>query len=334
MTHRNQSDSMAGKAIDSLWVESEAVSLVITGQIKSRLEIVGGAPKVVRNLEQFKKLNEENEVVISTFEEEFDSGIFNAADRVVISKDPGPDEFKVHRWPIGDKSKRNNTNYSRIFTTAIAGISVTKNQLIIKTRIELIPDEFGEFIKWLEFCAGGLDENSKRIAVFSEHYQGIHFSIDGTLPTLPGTLLAGEKDNLLEVYKRAKVMWDKNYKVFTRNTLLFPVVDEQILGIAFLQMNCGFNLEDNTRRVKRYFVSFKLIKSILICEREYLIYTSYRDSGFSKNYFKGTSHIKVPQNFGRNGAFYTIPLLVLVIAKRFVHIQRRVIRGIKRELAH
>jgi len=306
------------------------ISLVITGQVKSRIEIAGGLEKVAENLNNFKKIHSENEIIISTFNGQQVSQIDEISDITIINSDPGPDYFRVQPWPIANRKSNQSANYSRMFTTAISGLSACKNTIVIKTRIELIPDDCTKFKDWLSICIDGIGENSNRVGLFIEHYNGIIFSIDGTLGTLPATLLIAEKSTLLEIYTRSKQMWDRNFLAYTRKKFLFPVTDEQILGLSYLSIVANFNLDSVINKVKRYYISRELISAIQKTEKYKLVYTKYSESGFTKNYFAGSSYIKVPSTLNYQSRLQTIFALIIVVLKRYKHMSRRMTIGLKK----
>lgn len=313
-------------------LDIKPISLVITGQIKSRIEIAGGVEKIAENLNNFKKLHSENEIIISTFDGQQVSQIDEIVDITIINTDPGPDYFRVQPWPIAKKKSDKSANYTRMFTTAISGLSACKNIIVIKTRIELIPEDCNKFRNWLSICTNGIEENSNNVGLFTEHYNGIIFSIDGTLGTLPATLLISEKSNLLKIYTRSKQTWDKHFLTYTRKKFLFPVIDEQILGLSYLSIIGNFKQDNVIHKIKRYYISRELIIAIQKTEKYNLIFTKYSESGFTKNYFVGSSYITIPDNLNSQSRLQIIFALIIIVLKRYKHLSRRLRIGLKKRL--
>lgn len=304
------------------------VSLIITGQIKSRLAIVGGVSKLVENLAMFKNLNPENEIIISTFEGEQIDMLTKIIDKLILNQDPGQDNFRTQPWPISRNFPKESSNYTRMFKTAISGLSASKNKFVIKTRIELIPEDSIFFEIWLSSIMDKIEVNANKIGFFTEHYNGINFSIDGTIGTLPATLLVGEKQNLINIYVESLNNWEKYFTTLTRKRFLFPVTDEQILGLSFLKNLKLFDYTMRITKIKRYYLSIHLIRALQQVENKNFVYTKYSDSGFTKNYFLGTSHIKVPRELHYDSKIYIIQKVIVIVLKRLKHAARRVKSGL------
>ena len=307
---------------------TEPVSLIITGQIKSRLGRAGGASKLVENLSMFKRLNPKNEVIFSTFEGEQVTQLKAIVDNLIINYDPGQDNFRTQPWPISRKFPKKSANYTRMFKTAVTGLSASKNKYVIKTRIELVPENSIFFTNWLSYVLSEIDVNPSKIGLFAEHYNGVNFSIDGTIGTLPSTVLVGEKQNLLNIYLEALDNWEKHFTILTNKKFLFPVTDEQILGFSYLKNLNYFDQTKIINKIKRYYISPKLIRALQRVENNQLIYTRYSESGFTKNYFKGSSYIKVPEKLYYSSHVYIIRRVIIIILKRLKHITRRVKSGL------
>lgn len=304
------------------------ISLVICGLLNSRFEESGGISSLQNAYRIIKSLNSKNEIVISTYEGEVTKEIYQSSDKVVLNRDPGCDKFKVHPWPIGKKETRSSTNYSRIFETTINGISHCSNEIVIRTRIEILPTNLQEFKVWISECIEKLLKTDlPKIGFFTEHYNGIYFSVDGTLGTIPNTLQIGRKQTLLDTWTDSQKFWQNNFELLTRPTIKFPVSDEQIVGLNYLKLYCKFPLMDELNKIKRYYSSKRLVKSIMIAEQGFIVWSSYATSGFTKNKFKGTAMITIPKE--NNGATkYYLRNLLIVVVKRYKHMLRRMITGL------
>jgi hypothetical protein len=173
------------------------------------------------------------------------------------------------------------------------------------------------------------------IGFFTEHYNGFIFSIDGTLGTLPSTLQIARKEVLLDIWSTAQRIWQQNFKDLTRRTIIFPVTDEQIVGMSYLYLYSNFPVFSHVRKIKRYYNSVSLMKTIIHAEKYLFIWARYYKSGFTKNRFIGTYHIAVPGNlsYPNQGIllFYFLRLVTLKI-KKIRHILRRLLLGIKKNI--
>ena len=312
------------------------VSFVISGLIKSRLPEIGGLQKLKDAYNILKSINIDNELIISTYDGEFDNEILKYTDQVVVNSDPGPDIYRVHPWPIGDRQNRYKSNYKRIFNTTVSGIEIAKNEVVIKSRIEFLPENTHEFSNWLKNNYELVINSDKPvIGFFTEHYNGFIFSIDGTLGTLPSTVQIARKKVLLDTWSTAQRIWLQNFKDLTKRTTTFPVTDEQIVGMSYLHLYSNFPLLSQVRKIKRYYNSVSLMKATIHAEKNLFIWARYNKSGFTKNRFKGTYNIVVPSNISylnqRILSFYVLRLGILQI-KKIRHILRRLIVGIKKNV--
>jgi hypothetical protein len=313
----------------------KAFSLVISGQIKSRIDSEGGVQALEQAFKCIKSINLNNELVISTFEGEINKKYEKFIDKIIINKDPGPDHFKVYPWPIGNEQNRYFTNYSRLFTTTISGISASKNDLIIKTRIELLPIKKIEFEKWLDKILKSLYKvKTPRIAFFAEHYNGIGFSIDGTLGTLPNTLQIGQKQILLDTWNTSQKFWYTNKKILTRKAVKFPITDEQIVGLNFLYLYCGFNINSEISKLKRYYFSSDLVTAILRAEKNMFIWTKYSQSGIASNKFSGSLKVVTPIDIKINSSLTLFSKIFILKLKKYKHITRRIFQGLRYRILH
>ena len=312
------------------------VSFVISGLIKSRLSEIGGVNKLKEAYYILKDMNIDNEIVMSTYDNELDDEILKYADQVIINSDPGFDVYRVNPWPIGNKETRFKSNYQRIFKTTVSGISSSKNEVVIKSRIELLPENFHDFSLWLK-NSYQLIMNSDRplIGFFTEHYNGFIFSIDGTLGTVPTTLQIARRDVLLDVWSTAQKIWLQNSQIFSKSTIIFPVTDEQIVGMSYLYLYSNFPLTSHLNKIKRYYNSLSLIKATIYAEKHLFIWTRYYKSGFTRNRFKGTYHISVPSKLtfpDRRILWFCFIRLVILKIKKLRHILLRIFFGLKNHL--
>ena len=313
----------------------KAFSLVISGQIKSRIDSEGGLRALEQAYNCIKLINPNNELVISTFDGEIDKKYENFVDQIIINNDPGPDKFKVNPWPLGNEKSRSLTNYSRLFTTTISGISTSRNDLIIKTRIELLPNKSVEFEEWLNKIFDNLLKvETPRIAFFAEHYNGIGFSIDGTVGTLPNTLQIGKKEILLETWLTSQKFWRKNKAILTRKSIVFPITDEQIVGLNFLSLYCGFKIDSEISNLKRYYLSSNLVRAILSAEKNMFIWVKYSQSGIASNKFSGSLKVLTPLEIEINSSLILFSKLLIIKIKKYKHIVRRFTQGFRYRISY
>lgn len=306
-----------------------AVSFLITGLINSRLSEIGGFRKLEIAYRILKDIDNSNELIISTYRSEVSQDIINLVDRVVFVDDPGFDRFRLNPWPIGRPDNRHQANYSRIFEATIAGLKVVSNDLIIKSRIELIPENIDNFRIWLGDIISLLTNSSlPKIAFLTEHYNGVFFSVDGTLGTLPNTLQAAKRSVLQQTWTNAYDFWTQNKHILTRSKMLFPITDEQITGLTYLRLFSNFEInQSRIRRFKRYYISLPLLKSIIFAERNLFIWAKYYRSGLSTNRFRGTYFIdtkEVGAKPMKSNSQTILKLIIIIKLKKFKHIIRRI----------
>ena len=97
-----------------------------------------------------KLIDDSNEIIISTYANELPRELEKYIDTVVYVKDPGPDNFRTTSFPIGTKSSRSMSNITRMCMTSIIGIQKAKHDIVIKSRVELIPEDHYKFKDWYE----------------------------------------------------------------------------------------------------------------------------------------------------------------------------------------
>lgn len=307
------------------------ISLLISGQIGSRSENRDLNLELSRVNKIMKTLNSKNEVILSTYLDEITGIEEKNYDKLIINDDPGPDFFRVSPWPIGRNFNRFSTNYSRMFLTTLSGLYACQNEIVIKTRIELIPNEAGKFEQWIgNICEQIKASSLPRIAFLSEHYNGVIFSIDGTIGTIPDTIQISRKSVLLELWLTSQKFWHDNFRSLTRKTILFPITSEQIFGLNYLSLYCDFSVAQELKRLKRYYYSSQLVKAIVNAENDYFIWTKYKDSGLSLNRFKGTYEIATPDFTKLEKKTQLLKRIIMIKIKKYYHICRRFIKSLSK----
>lgn len=308
----------------------EAISLVISGPIKSRINRGIDLQNTAICLRNFLSLNHNNEIIISTYQDELEPLLTNIATKIVINDDPGPDEYRILPWPMHSSKKSQTSNISRMLITTCAGLEATKNKFVIRTRIELLPSDILKFSKILdnliiEFHARG----ELKIAFLLEHYSGLKYSVDGTLGGIPDTFQIGRRETLKNIWQSSKCIWKKNYSILTHKRVVFPISSEQLLGYNFFYLYANFKLNDKISRVRKGYVSVQLLKSIRYSEQNYFKFLKYDDIGLSKNYFKGSVNIRFKTFNCSIDVFNKIGEIAWVILKKTKHFFRRFSRGTK-----
>lgn len=302
-----------------------SVSLVITGLFKSRFGRVGNTEITKKSLKMFKALNKANQIVVSTYKNEIPKDFFQFIDDVKYIKDPGPDNYSYFPKNI---SKINTVNFTRMARTAIEGISLAKNNFVIKTRVELIPFDMFQFKKWKKSETTRFN-NKNQIGFFLEFYSGIGFSIDGVFGNLPDVLHYGEKEILARLWSNALMLWEKNLSFFRKQK--FPITSDQCLGLSYLQLYCGYNPEKKLRKLRRYTLDTNLLCSLKLAENDFYRISSYKLSGFTVNYFSGSFAVNKKIVSIPDSNLKTTILIMFALAKRIKMYFKRYSRAIKIE---
>ena len=307
---------------------SRPFTLVIAGPIASRFSPQIDEDYLIASIKMIKKLNSMNEVIISTYRDEVSKRISDAVDLVIVNEDPGPDYLKASPWPVGAGPRRKTTNNSRMFATSLSGIEKAKNPLVIKTRIELLP--VGEdFVSW--FLALERELIGHRVGFFTETYTGVSFSVNGLLGVLPDVLMVGEKSVIQNIWSDASLFWSQNRILLTRKMILYPIGCDQILGMCYLARYHNFPIQRYKKKLRRQFISLSLLKAVLQAERNSYVWTRYRYSGFSVNYFKGIYNLRTPNPIvPRSKREFCLRLLIMLL-KKPKHHYRRLILGYSNE---
>ena len=308
-------------------------TFLIAGPIQSRLDEAITEKSLIESFQIIKSLDPRNQIVFSTYEQEVPDTLFGYADEIVLNIDPGPDYFRVNPWPIGDQSKSQSANFSRLLHTTTSGLRRARNPIVIKTRIELIPENFAIFTEWyLSTSQSVVSSDKPYIGFFLEHYSGISFSIDGLLGGIPDTLQIARRDTLLQLWESAEAFWLENFETLTRKAVRYPITSEQLLGLNFLRLYCGFAIDNELPRLRRNYTSYKLVESLVFAEQNYFRWSEYKCSGFSANYLRGTLHINTTRFEFLSSRRKILIMLTRVFLRRLLHHNRRLLRGLQKQL--
>lgn len=305
------------------------ISMVLSGPISSRIDEKISVNDVEESFSIFKKINSQNEIIISTYKNEVPQSLFKLADKVIINDDPGPDKYKLNPWPISKVSSKE-SNISRMLQTTLNGIYSCSNDLVLKTRIELIPNNEVKFKDQLNRIFNKVNfYESTRIVFLTEHFSGISFAIDGTLAGIPDTFQIASKKTLLELWQESNRFWTENFNELTRKGINFPITSEQVLGLNYLKLYCNLPIEGNIEKLHKYYVSKTLLSSQINAEKKLYVLVDYKTFGLSTNYFYGSSKIKTSNISNLNNKKKIIFRLLIVFLKQVKHLIRRCIVGLK-----
>jgi len=301
-------------------------TLVIAGPIRSRFDEQINLEILKETYNIVKKINKMNEVIISTYHGEISSEIFGIADQIIFNLDPGPDLLKDSPWPLGHKERRNHRNYSRLFTSSLNGIKAATNDIVIKTRIEIMPIDRFLITKWFSTLDGEIIDG--KIGFFTESYSGVEFSIDGIIPKLPDIFQIATKKTLEQLWSYSFVFWEKNKAYLSRKRIVHPISSEQILGLVFLSIHHSFNLEKYKTRLGHNFISKELVSKLIQAENNSFIWTRYNNSGFTENRFKGLTFIQVPTRILSKTQKELYVKIIILFMKKIKHTFRRYLVGL------
>lgn len=301
-------------------------TFVLAGPVLSRFYKGINLQALLEMCRVIKSIDQRNEIIVSTYSNEMPEELVRFVDLVVSVEDPGADLLRTGPWPVGPKSRRCMSNTTRMYLSSLAGIRKATNELVIKSRVELIPENHEKFKAWYTKIEPEISEG--KIGFFIESYEGINFSVSGTLGHLPDILQFGTKNTLLNIWQDSLEFWSDNRKILTRRTIRYPIGGDQILGLCYLSRYHNFKLENKVRKLKKHYFSFGLMGKILIAEKSTYIWSSYKNSGFSTNYFKGLIGIKVPSNILSISKLDLIYRIIRVFLKKIKHHYRKLLVGL------
>jgi len=299
---------------------------VLAGPVLSRFYKGINPQSLIEMCRIIKLLDKRNEIIVSTYSNEFPKELNRFIDSVVFVEDPGADLLRTGPWPVGTKSRRCMSNTTRMYLSSLAGIRNATNEIVIKSRVELIPENHDKFQSWYMKIEPEISEG--KIGFFIESYEGINFSVSGLLGHLPDILQFGTKNTLLNIWHDSLEFWSENKEVLSRRTIRYPLGGDQILGLCYLSRYHNFELENKVKKLKKHYFSVRLMSKILNAEKTTYIWSSYKNSGFSINYFKGLIGIKVPSNTLSVSRLDLICRIIRVFLKKIKHHYRRIFFGL------
>ena len=305
-------------------------TLLVSGPIKSRFGNDITLLSLVNAFISVKRLNQANQIILSTYEDEAPLELQEYVDQIILNSDPGPDHFRVNPWPIGNGLRNQSANISRMFQSTVSGLEQTRTSIVIKTRVELIPENFSDFEIWSgDLSKTILQSKSPLIGFLLQHYSGISFSINGILGMIPDTLQYGRTETLRNVWVSSEKFWRQNFEVITRSEIRFPITSEQVLGLNFLHLYCNFPLGDEIYKLRRNYKSMKLVRALIAAERNYFKWSSYKASGLSVNYLKGTLNINIDRVQYLDSFHVICKMLLQVYLRSIYHHFRRYSQGLR-----
>jgi hypothetical protein len=306
------------------YLSNHPISMVIPGLMRGRLGEKLDTNQIISTFKMFKSINPNNEIVVSTYRNEIPEPVLKYTDKVVINDDPGPDSFIPDRWMfMRQKTHPSLNNFSRFFLTNYNGIRACKNQLVLKSRIEMMPSDPSLLISLIKEYQISQVSKITALGFFTEHYSGIFHSTDGVLGGIPGTVQFGPKETLEKLYFQAMKFWQVEQKRLTRRANRHPITTEQILGLNFLYLFCNFPLNSILDELNKYYASPKLIQFILKAEVNNFVFLSLKKSGFVLHKYQGTIFIKTPVNLDKQIHKKIVIKIIIVFLKRYKHMFRR-----------
>ena len=305
----------------------EPVSMVITGLIKGRMSTQLNLKQIISSLIIFKEINPRNEIIISTYRNQTPKALLKYIDRVVINNDPGPDVYINDRWRLFRGEIKPTINHNtRFFLLNYNGIKECRNNLVLKTRIEMLPENSSQLDNLIEQYFVSRSPDIPEVGFFTEHYSGVRFSIHGILGEIPGTIQIGKKKTLESIYRESLTFWQNEKQRLTKEHRHVLIV-EQILGLNFLFLFCEFPLYSEIHKLNKYYISIKLIKAIIRAEEKNFIFLSLKQSGFALYKYQGTRYIKTPKDIYKISRTKIALKLIIVISKRYKHLVRKYLRA-------
>lgn len=303
-------------------------TLLVSGPIKSRFGNEITLLSLINAFLFIKRLSPENQIILSTYEDEVPLELEKYVDKIILNSDPGADHFRVNPWPIGNGLRNQSANISRMLRSTVSGLEQTQSTFVIKTRVELIPADYSKFVFWLDDISENiLQSNAPLIGFFLQHYSGITFSVNGILGMIPDTLQYGRTETLRNLWVSSEKFWQQNFNVITRSRIRFPITSEQVLGVNYLHLFCDFPLSDELGKLRRNYKSVKLIRALIVAERDYFKWSSYKTSGLSANYLRGTLNININRFKYLDSISVILKMLCVVYLKSIYHHFRRYLLG-------
>lgn len=308
-------------------------TLLVSGPISSRFTELVTLQTLIDSFILVKEMNALNRIFVSTYDGDFPVELNPYVDRVLFCKDPGPDNYRVDPWPIGNNERRFESNTSRMLECTNIGLSHIETALTIKTRVELLPENSKIFSAWYQDIASFICESDEPlIAILHEHFSGISFSINGILGMLPDTFQLAKTETLQKIWFESQIFWKKYLDHLIIKKYRFPISPEQVIGLNFLELYANFDLKNEFSSIRRYYTSLKLIKSQIFAEKKLYILQEYKNSGMSVNYFAGTLKIDTSHVYNLDSKFESLCAFVDLLAKRFFHHYRRYLHGFIKNL--
>jgi hypothetical protein len=250
----------------------ENFTLVVAGPVKSRCS----QKDLIRKMAALKELQkkEKLKIIFSTYADEIPELYTKNNFKLLINKDPGLDIFSA-----GQITR----NTSRLIRTSVAGINLVETKYSIKTRIELIPEEenFHEFISMCNSFETRSKNANIKVGFLTEHYYGPLRPNKGVHTWIPDTFQIMRKSDMFELWSKAQNIWELNKNFWHKKHVVFPITNEQIIGLSFYSLINENISETNLKNFQRYSCVLKLIKMNIKAEVDNFIYFKFNKSGLS-----------------------------------------------------
>ena len=202
-----------------------SLSVVIAGPIRSRVS----ESDAIRNIQSYKGIFPQMEIILSTYEGEVYDSLFTEVDLIVYSEDPGLDSYR--KWSTISR------NTTRMLITGFEGLKAAKMQISIKSRIEINVNEIQLLRDSIVNVFGAQTKNSTHLITTGpffenpkEYFLQPYYISD--------TFQIGKTPNLLAGWGNA-LHWYQTMKLQDKFQHLHnPVVpaNEQILGFGFMRL--------------------------------------------------------------------------------------------------
>lgn len=255
------------------------VTLVIAGPVKSRQTEL----ELIEKIKHLQYLIDKTglSVIFSTYEFELSMNILKSPNlEIIINEDPGSDQANLNGTYLKTPDYRNT---SRMLISTLAGVKKVKTKYTVKTRIELMPVND----KFIKICTESIDilkNNEKAVLFLGNHYRGIgiqNYHKSGQLGWLPDTFQIMRTTEIVNVWQNAFYIWDKNKKYWLSRKTVYPVSNEQIIGISYIQCRSNFQQKFKIQKFHRYTLSVRMLYFQYRLEKSSFRALNYEDSGLS-----------------------------------------------------
>lgn len=239
-------------------------SLIICGPLINRIS----EEKLIESFALLKRLELECglEIIISTYKSEITGALASFNFKTIINNDPGSDSANGGLATFGLQKKITTRNTTRMLTTTLAGLSQANRPIVIKTRVEILPENMN-FAEALHHTIQNLNEHVK-IIFLSEHYFGPLRDEKPVLAWLPDTFQIMKTKDSIKLWSAALDIWQVNKKFWLGKRLHCDITNEQILGLSYQKIFLNHSKPKITKNFHRFKFNLSLFNLAYICETE------------------------------------------------------------------